>query len=319
MKNKLIPYGVFFIVASLYALYVSQSSSSKTEVGQDWDMVPKGSIVRLFYEGEGQKVSIQKDQSLPRYWVEVNSTTSPEQNGKAIIDRFLAQDSIQSLFDGFSPLRAAKVLGKAEGLKLEDFGLDKSNQQLTLEFGSGKSLTLKFGKRSFQSSEVFVLDVAKNSVFMLDRQFLSPLDKPKARLALSQPYQFKSEDVKSVSLMQSTKTTEYFVQVKGDVRQWFKKEKKDAADESFKNWLDKFLKLKIEGYPTSEDQKAIDQATVKVSLSIFGEKEKLDVLSLLELKGESGTQFWLKADSLPVPVLIESSKAGLLLNDLSNL
>ncbi len=319
MKNKLIPYAVFFVLASLYAYYASTLNPYKPQDGQDWLQIGKGTIEALTLQSDEQVLNVSKDTSSDRYWLDVRSAPKPGAEASKESDRFLASDSLLTVFEGFSPLRVNKVLGKAEGLKLEEFGLDKTTHSLKVTYGNGKNLSLRFGKRSFQSTEIFALDEGQNTVLLLDRQFLSPLDRPKARLALVQPYSFKLEDVTGATISHQAKSTEYLQLKKGDSKKWVRKEKPEIVDEAFRNWLDKFLKLKIESYPKEDEIKGIEQAELKLSILFQGEKGQLDILSLFEQKGESGSRYWMKSKNLPIPVGLEKDKVELLLNDLSSI
>jgi hypothetical protein len=319
MKIKMMPYVGFFIVSLALAYFAADEGAHESESGQNWLKLAKGSIQEIAYEEDGNQTHVKKGQGEGIYWIETVLKLKSPEGEKEEKDRFLANEKLEEALERFHSFEVEKVIGDAKGLKLEEFGLDKPVGRLVVKYGENQELKLAIGKRSFQSPEVFVLDEGKQTVLLLDRQTIALLERPKNRLALTQPYRFKPDDLAAAMLSQEDKTAEFVQQGKGQARAWFTRGKSDSPNEAFRNWLDKLLKLRVEAYPSEEQVAGIEQLPRKFSILFRDERKELDLLTFYEDSSASPLRYWVKSRSLPLPVAVEGSKVSVLLADLKGI
>jgi hypothetical protein len=315
MRVKIIPYVAFFIASLAFAWFASRPTVNSDVVGKEWIHIAKESLNKIVYTDENGTVEVIKDKSVPdAYWIESTEKRKEGPNDVSVKDRYLVGERIKELLSELAPFRVDKQIGEAGKVNLVDFGLDNPTGTFEVYYGDGKVFTLLMGKRSFQSPTVFVQDKDKNLVLLVQRKVMSMLEKPKARMAMSKPFSFAEDDVARVYVNQDGKERRFFAKTQGKNKTWFP-EAKDTASEAFRNWMDKVLKLRVEGYPQDQELEALNKLTPKFTLALKSDRSDLDTWSILEETGES-TRYWLKAGKLPVPVLIDATKAPVLLNDM---
>jgi hypothetical protein len=315
MRVKIIPYVAFFIASLAFAWFASRPTVNSETMGKEWISVSKEALNKIVYTDENGTVELVKDASVPdAFWINSEEKRKDGPNDVTVKDRYLVGDRIKEVLAELTPFRVEKQIGEAGTVNLADFGLDKPSGSFEIHYGEGKVFTLLMGKRSFQSPTTFVLDKDKNLVLLVQRKLMSMLEKPKARMAMSKPFSFAEDDVALVYVQQDGKEWRFFRKSQGNNRIWYP-EAKDTASEAFRNWIDKVLKLRVEGYPQDAELEALSKLTPKFTLVLKSERDDLDKWSILEETGTS-TRYWLKAGKLPVPVLIDGTKLPVLLNDM---
>ncbi len=321
MKVKILPYLAFFLASLVFAYFSTGSTKEKQSSAQEWMALPKGSIVQMSYEGDGKKTEITREGEGENevYWVEAISKAKTPEGEQEVKERFLANDKLKETTDALYSFQVEKIIGAAKDLKLEEFGLDKPTGHFLIKFSGDKTFKLALGKRGFQSPDVFALDEDKQIVLLVAKQIFASFERPKARLALTNPYRLNPDEVESAVLSVGDKHREYVRQVKGQSKSWYVRDKLDTPDEAFRNWLDKFLKIKVEAYPDEAQKTVIATLTPKFSILLKSQKAELDLLSVYEDVGSTPAKFWLKSKSLPVPVQVEGSKLSTLIADLASL
>lgn len=315
MRVKIIPYVAFFIASLAFAWFASRPTVNSEIVGKEWISISKEALKKIVYTDENGTVELIKDGTVPNaFWINSEEKRKEGPNDVTVKDRYLVGDRIKEVLAEITPFRVEKQIGEAGKVNLADFGLDKPTGTFEIHYGEGKVFTLLMGKRSFQSPTVFVLDKDKNLVLLVQRKLMSMLEKPKARMAMSKPYNFAEDDVARVYVHQDGKEWRFFRKNQGTEKIWYP-EAKDKASEAFRNWIDKVLKLRVEGYPEDAELEALGKLTPKFKLDLKSERADLDSWSILEETGTT-TRYWLKAGQLPVPVLIDATKVPVLLNDM---
>ncbi|MCX6127820.1 MAG: DUF4340 domain-containing protein [Proteobacteria bacterium] len=317
MKAKILPYFCFFILALGFAWYASLPGKEDENTGREWVSLPKSEIQKIVYQDDASTVTVNRDAvKQDAWWISIVDNKNQTDQKFAAADRFIANDKFNELINGLSPYRIEKLIGAADKVNLADFGLDKPTGSFEVNYGEGKTFSLTLGKRSFQSPHVFALDKQKNTVLLVERSIVGMLDKPKVRLALIKPFGFEESQIKGSKLSYEGKTLGFLRKQKGDQVQWFAESKSDVPNEAFRNWLDKILKLRIEGYPSDEQKLVLEKLEGKFKLSFIGEKGELDTVSILQEASEP-PRIWFKTSNLPVPVLIDSNRFSVLLNDMT--
>jgi len=315
MRVKILPYVAFFVASLAFAWFASRPTVQSESMGKEWISISKEDLKKIVYTDENGTVELSKDTTVSdAFWIDSEEKRKEGPNDVSVKDRYLVGERIKELLAEIKPFRVEKQIGDAGKVNLADFGLDKPTGTFEVQYGDGKAFTLLMGKRSFQSPTVFVLDKDKNLVLLVQRKVMSMLEKPKARMAMSKPFNFVEDDVARVYVKQDGKEWRFFRKTQGANKIWYP-EAKDTATEAFRNWIDKILKLRVEGYPQDDQKEALSKLSPKFTLDLLSDRADLDTWSILEEPG-TPVRYWLKTGKLPVPVLIDATKLPVLLNDM---
>ena len=317
MKAKILPYFCFFLATLGFAWYASIPNNEAESSGREWVNLSKASLQKITFEDESETVTASRDPAhSDLWWMNVASHKKQGDQATESNDRFLINEKMNELMNGLSPFRIEKHIGAADKVNLGDFGLDKPTSSFEVNYGDGQVFSLSIGKRSFQSQQTFVLDKQKSMVLMVDRRVIAMLEKPKARMALIKPFNFDDNLLLGADLSAGGKALKLKRKMQAQQAQWFVDNKMDVPHEAFRNWLDKLLKLRIEGYPKDEQKLALEKLEGKFVLKFLGDKGELDSLTLLE-ESSVPPRYWFKTSKLPVPVMVDASRVLVLLNDMT--
>ncbi len=319
MKVKVLPYFVFFLACLGFAYYASGPTVEKKRSSQEWTSVPRDSVDAIHYDYEGVVADVKRVSGTQSYWVDYTRVAEGPKGTKEEAGRILAGERMKEVLDLLQSLQVEKVIGPVKDVKIEEFGLDKPSGSFEVKYGGDKSFKLAIGKRSFQSQGVFVLDEGKQTILMVNRKLFSAFERPKGRLGLDHPFLFEGDQVTSVSISAENEQREFVRQNKGESKLWFARSKSDAPHESFRSWLEKFLRLKVETYPEEGQIQAIEQLPRKFTLQFGGDKGELDVLAIFEDKSATPARYWVKSKALPVPLGVDASAIAVLISDLPNI
>lgn len=319
MKAKVLPYLIFFLASLGFAYYASGPDEEKKRPSEEWTSIPKDSLDSIHYEYEGVVADVKRADGYKAYWVDFKKVKEGPNGSKEESGHFLAGDRMKEVIDLLASVQVEKVIGASKDVKVEEFGLDKPSGKFEVKYAKDKAFVLAIGKRSFQSQGVFVLDEGKQTVLMVNRKLFSAFERPKTRLALDQPFLFNPDDVTGVLLAAGDSRGEFVRQNKGASKVWFARKKTDAPHESFRNWLEKFMRVKVDTYPEEAQAAAIEQLPKKFSLQLSGDKGELDVLTLFEDQTVNPARYWIRSKSLPVPVGVDAAAVSVLVADLPNI
>lgn len=167
MSREAIVYSSLLIV-TLVAVYLS-SIADKT-VGERAKItvfsVALADIERGHYYSPAKDVSLMRAADGERLVIEQVTRTAPKNNknktspaevvaSKAV---FLAKEDFATVFAGFTPLLAKRVLGKASEVDLALFGLQDNKARLVLQRQDKAQGNVEFdvGKKSYGSAEFYV-------------------------------------------------------------------------------------------------------------------------------------------------------------------
>lgn len=319
MKVKTMPYLVFFLCSLGLALWASQPSEKQEQSGSEWINIPKSSIIQISYKDENNQAVLRIDETMrTHYWLDASEKQKVGEEEKILEDRFLVNDKITEVFNLLSPLRVEKIIGEQDKVKLEEFGLDKPVGEFVVQYGGDKTLKLLIGKRSFQSNQVFALDQERKIAILLDRKIINLLEKPKSRLALTKTLLMKEDSLAQVQVEQGKSSISFQTKKKGNQLVWINPKKPDESTETFRNWIEKIMRLQIEAYAKDPEMKGIDASPTLFQMSYTDDRGSQEKWTFLQ-DSTDGSKYWLRSDKIPRPVLVDGARVNVLTNDLKSL
>ncbi|MBC7532909.1 MAG: hypothetical protein H7318_15150 [Oligoflexus sp.] len=237
MKRNLWPYLLFALLGAGLAFWVTIEKGPKHEEGSAWESFKSADIKSVSYASP--KVNVQFiPLSMSYGWIDSKEEGKESQ-------MLLTGPRAKDFWFHLSPLWASKVLGDANRLKLSDYGLDREDKTFTIELTNGKKLAYRIGGRGFQSSDYFVLDLQKQTVFLWDRMTISLLERASAQLAIESPGFLNPEGLNKITLMHAGKARTLEREV--NTKAWRDGEKPIEAEEPLLKWLGQVSKLKLSG------------------------------------------------------------------------
>lgn len=235
MKRALWPYLLFALAGAGLALWVTLQRGPKHQEGAAWESFKAEEIRSVSFETAKLKVRFSP-LSLNYGWIDYAEAGKPSRT-------FLAGTKGKDFWFNLSPLWASKVLGDAKHLKLSEYGLDQEDKTFTIELRDARKLAYRIGGRGFQSSDFFVLDLQRQSVFLWDRMTVSLLERAPTRLALDTLSFLNPEGLNKIVLTSDGQTRSLLREAKA----WREGAKPVSSEEAFLKWLDRVSKLKISG------------------------------------------------------------------------
>lgn len=232
---------------------------------------------------------------------------------------FRSNRQLNRVRDKLLDLYAEKVIGDANDLDLKDYELDQDTS--FFEIGSeGSTKRFVIGKRSFQTSNVYVLDKSRQKVILVQREPFNILRNPKARLFEARPFKFRLiDDVSHATISRGDKSLEMILG-KDDKNKvfWTKPNEKETL-ESEGSWIRSLLRLKITKYAIGSEEKKLAKLTEEFQVNFTKNGEPVEQIKLYKLeKEDEQTSYWVKSNYLNSYGMVDGTKAKTLLQDISS-
>jgi hypothetical protein len=267
-RGVLVHLGVL-IVAGVTAFTVWTRDKDQNPLGSGDVTVWPGraaDVKRVSYEGKSKKVSIEaKHDDKGDYYVGTSEreATPPRSNAdagaptekpaEAKATPILSVGEGQKLFEAFGPLKALRDLGKVEGDRAKEFGLDAPEGTLTVDVG-GTEHKLTVGGSIPGSGDRYVKD-ASGEVYAIKGDLFRDLESADSRLIERDLHEWKDNDVQTVTLTAAGKTREVVRGGAEGKRFWADKASRETNDETFGNWMSKLERLRPTEYLIAPPEK----------------------------------------------------------------
>lgn len=183
------------------------------------------------------------------------------------VKEFRGNDQADKLIELFAPLRMSRGLGMVNDQKNKDLGFDNSKKSLTV---TAKGQTTKFvlGATTYGSGDSYAKDPA-GKAYLLSQRIVSDLEFAESRLIERRLHRFERPDFDrlEVSVNATNKTRALVQKNRTDSVNFFFTDLSDPEkrDDSLKNWVDKLLRLAIEGYVAKGEEPKVDTAAASTS------------------------------------------------------
>lgn len=286
----------------------AQVSTQATQV-EVWAGAPD-SVTALSFESSTRKLRLEpKKDAVGRWYVgtvdkdEPAAPSAPHGVGggaptaeptppKHTTLRFVAVKAADDLLKTLAPLRALRKVGKVEGSRAEEFGLDKPEGTLKLTIaGQPQSLiigastpggTERYAKA--QSGEVFAIsgDIAQNLLFA------------DSRLAERDLQPFKPDEATRVKVSKAGKSRD-LSRVPGKNEGWADSATPTKLDETAGNWMTKLGRLHVQDWV--EKPSTVPSAeNLVVRVDYLAGSKPLGSLELYKVPGEKGNEYLAKTE-----------------------
>ena len=168
----------------------------------------------------------------------------------------------------------------------------KEKKKFKIKAGS-EEYEFLIGKRSFQTSNVYVLDTKKQKVILINREPFNFIRNPKARLFESKSYNFSlTDDISKVQIVEKDKSLALDKMKKQKGKVYWVNEGQEDENETAGSWLSNFMKLKIKRYPTDLEKTSLGKLEGLAKVEFLNGNNQVEVIEIFH---------WAKMPPMPVP------------------
>lgn len=267
LSRGLLTHAGVFVVAGALALRASFGGHSKGE--QDgsveiWGGTP-AKIERIEFHTKKQRVTLEAaEDENGRYFVGALLTTKPAKGEPAnphapaeppdlddpkaekLNERFIAVTEAQKLAEQLAPMRVARVLGKLDDSRQDEFGFDADHGTLGVTLG-GTTHQLVLGGKTPGGGDVYARNLDSGEGYVLSGKISSPLGSAQTRLIERDLHGFSDDDVARVRISKGGVSRE-LVKQNEQKGFWGDPNTPDTKDETASNWMSKLERLRVSEY-----------------------------------------------------------------------
>ena len=281
-------------------------SLKPTEV-EVWGGTPD-SVSVISYEAGTRKLRIEpKKDALGRWYVgtlerDKPSTTPPHAPGadagappapaERETVRFVSVKAADDLLKTLAPLHALRAVGKVEGTRAEEFGLDKPEGTLKITV-AGKEQTLLIGGATPGGSEHYA-KLASGDVYAIAGDIVSGLQYAEMRLPERELHEFKPDDVTRVKVSKAGKSRE-LSRLADKKDGWADSATPTKLDETVGNWMSKLGRLHVQDW-VEKPSVPLGPDNSVVTVDYFAGSKPLGTLELFKVPAEKGSEYFAKTE-----------------------
>src|SRR6188768_3148919 len=309
LKGQILHLGLLGVSAALaFGVWTrdddAQSRTTPSEVVV-WAGDPD-SVTALSFESSTRKLRLEpKKDALGRWYVgtvdkDEAASPAPHAHGaggapnaepapppKHTTLRFVGVKAADELLKTLAPLRALRKVGKIEGSRLEDFGLDRPEGTLKLTV-SGQPQTLLIGGATPGGSERYAKSQS-GDVFAISGEIVQNLLFAEARSAERDLQSFKPDEATRVKVSRAGKTRD-LSRVPGKNEGWADSATPTKLDETAGNWMTKLGRLHVQDW-VEKPTVAPSPENLVVRVDYLAGSKPLGSLELFKVPGEKGNEY----------------------------
>jgi hypothetical protein len=336
MRHELLIYSGL-LAAGLGASYWASLPETKEDAStQSLFNVAAANISEIAYEFDGSSVRLEKMPDSSRFWITTTKPakpvtkhpkpeTKPEETPDdpahkveaevspaeaalpPVLENFVAGDSVDKLFEAFAPFEALRSLGKISPDRLAEFGLKEGTGHFSLQSKeSDKKFQFAIGGKSYGSRNVFIMNTETSEVFLANQDPFDQLRNASSRLYERRITTVVPDDIESATISALTKTKVVTHKKRDEAGQllWSDEGAEGQSKASYKNWMEKFDKLRVLSYATKEQLAALELVKPFVEIQYQSGAKKLDAIAVKKLaekvpgKGEEVNSYWIRSEFL---------------------
>ena len=265
------------------------------------------SVTALSFEAPARKVRLEpKKDDLGRWYVGTvdkdepnfahpaasSDAGAPPAPPKHETLHFVGVKAADDLVKSLAPLHALRAVGKIEGTRAEEFGLDKPEGTLKITV-AGKEQTLVIGGSTPGGSERYAKS-GSGDVFAIAGDIVSGLQYAEMRLPERELHEFKPEEATRVKVSKAGKSRE-LARVADKKDGWADSATPTKLDETVGNWMSKLGRLHVQDWVEKPSAPLGSDSSV-VSVEYFAGSKPLGTLELFKVPGEKGNEFLAKTE-----------------------
>jgi hypothetical protein len=198
--------------------------------------------------------------------------------------RYRASDEFGKALERMLPLRALQSLGKLSEEQREKFGLQNAQSQLRLE-ARGQAVALRLGDPTYGGSSTYVERVSDGQAYLVSSSTLKTIDFRPPRFMERRLVEKPQSAVDWLQADCSGQGRRVLTRVQaaapGQPERWAPEEDPAAADELYRNWMEKIFRLGVQEYLDQPPADSPEAPFARCRLTFRAEGKPLDELELV--------------------------------------
>ena len=225
---------------------------------------------------------------------------------------FLLSNRFEEYLSKFHPLTATRVFKNIDDAKLKEFGFEKLPRSiLDLSYDNGETLNLEIGSKGFGGEFSYVREKNQRAVWLLPQDIYDDLESLDARFFEKNFMEAAVEDIKSFEFLVKNTSKKILHSGKdpdGTVGWQTVETAGNTANPGFKNWFDRFARLRVVAYPSFSEYDKIKASFIEKILVLLIDSG-LEKNQKLEFFSSKENQDFVYVISNLKPVIYRVSKA----------
>lgn len=326
MRRDLLGYSLFFVVGLCFAFSASLPDKDRGELAKDWFSLDPSDISTVTFKEEKYAVNLEKKPF--GYWVNVEEERVQKDKTEKNTMNFRANETVNDLDGAMKPFQALRVIGDASKVDLKEFGLTEKTSDWVIQTTKGKKYEFSVGKRSYGARDYFALDRDRQQVILIAGQPIELLRNAKSRLFERDVTKAEEEKIRRAVITTDRGKLEWDHSDRDQAGNLEWKDKKAGATSqvSYKNWMDKVLRLKVLRYADADEVQQLQGVAPSVTVELFDERgQAIDKIMLKKFKSpkdtnpQTASEYWIDSTYLGVPTQINPARVQPIEQDLATL
>lgn len=218
----------------------------------------------------------------------------PAASGERVKVEFVSVGPAEKVVEAMAPLRALRAIGRIEGDRAAEFGLDDPKGSLTVVVGDTEH-TLELGERAPGGTDRYARNAATGEVYVLSGEAIGDLEGADLRLMERDLHEWDTGEVDKATIVVGSRSREIVRGGQEGKRFWATPEAPERQDETLGNWMTKIDRLRPARY-----EEPPEGAEVVVRIEYTG---RLGALGFLEIKkapgdAEGKTNYWITSERI---------------------
>lgn len=294
-----------FLLFSGFAAFWASRSQNDMSDGQAtvWDS-KSDEIKELSYSSSETVLNIKRRSYEKNnfYWANFKKLKPPSEM------EFLMTKRFEEYVKKFHPLIANRVFSNLTQEKITQFGFTGSVSRLNIL--NEKNITIEKGGENFGSEFFYARQENSRDIWLLGRDVFEDLENLDARYFEKNFLSTSVDDIKSVEFFTGDAKSKKILRGGKDADGTLGWQNGDgkASNPGFKNWIDKFARLRVVSYPSLKEIELVRSKFTErlLKMQIEGPKSNIEKL---EFYGSAENQDYIFVQSNLFPVLFRLSRA----------
>lgn len=269
----------------------------------------KGGLQSVKYDSPDLDVTFEarQDDFGKYWWGSVAEQKKKKVDGQEQVSleerKFKVGSAADKLVESLEPLMALRELKSVDDAKLESYGLKAPDTTVTITDGGGTA-TLEIGGETYGTKDRYVRHRETGRIFVVKDEAFKTLKFANTRLPEKQLVAAKKAEIEKLTLGTGGQSVSYTQKNRDDAAAtYWEKDGGTGKDETFSNWLEKFLKVKATAYAADGDVPA--DALAAFDLTVVATDKKPETVRFLQ----AGDDWFATSESLRGTVKLPRSSA----------
>lgn len=241
---------------------------------------------------------------------------------------FIANKNHESILEFFHPFKATRKIGRVDSSTLKEFGLDGNQEKLIVTYTKGReanSLSLRLGKKSYGSRNLFVLDEGSQTALLIDGSKIEALRTAERTLFEKKIIQYDWREIQKISVNNDIRNLEAFhlKADNNDAHVWTTSANTTSDNKALRTWVDNLSKITAAEYAETDISEKLEALKPELEIIVFDLTNSADRFRFIKLPPENAkansAEYWVWSSKFAAYAKTDSNRAANLISEFKNL